>query len=116
MKRSRLNPISKKRRTLNVKRRTFVADILKERPYCEARIRYVCSTASVDVHEILTRARGGSIIDPINALALCRPCHTFITENPAFSQEYGFTVHSFATSADLIAAERARIMYVRGEQ
>jgi hypothetical protein len=46
-------------------------------------------------------------------LALCRDCHTFITVNPGFSQEHGFTVHAWATSADIIAAERAREMYAQ---
>ena len=32
MKRSRLNPVSKKRQTLNVARRIFVKRILEERP------------------------------------------------------------------------------------
>lgn len=114
MKRSRLNPISKKRRALNVDRREFVRRILEERPQCEAQIPYVCSNHATDVHEILTRARGGSIIDEDNVLALCRRCHTFITDHPSFSQEHGFTVHSWATSADIIAADRAREIFRRG--
>ena len=113
MKRSRLNPVSKKRQTLNVARRIFVKRIIEERPQCEAQIPYVCSNHAVDVHEIMTRARGGDILADDNVLALCRRCHTFITENPAFSQEHGFTVHSWATSADLIAAHRAREIYAR---
>jgi hypothetical protein len=113
VKRSRLNPVSKKRQTLNVARRLFVRRILEDRPQCEAQIPRICSHWSTDVHEIMTRARGGSIIDDFNVLALCRRCHTFITENPSFSQEHGFTVHSWATSADLIAAERAREVFRR---
>ena len=35
-----------------------------------------CSAArAVDVHEKLTRARGGSIVDEANVVALCRQCH-----------------------------------------
>jgi hypothetical protein len=111
VKRSRINPVSEKRRRLNVSRRIFVKDILEARPECEAKINGICGHWATDVHEILTRARGGSILDPENVLALCRMCHTYITDNPAFSQEHGFTVHSWATSADLIAAQRAREMY-----
>jgi len=111
MKRSRLSPVSKKRQTLNAARRIFVKRILEERPQCEAQIPYVCSNYSVDVHEIMTRARGGDILNDDNVLALCRPCHFFITNEPAFSQEHGFTVHSWATSADLIAADRAREIF-----
>lgn len=111
MKRSRLNPVSKKRQALNVSRRLFVRKILDDRPYCEAQIPTLCTHFACDVHEIMTRARGGSILDEANVLALCRRCHSFITENPAFSQEHGFTVHSWATSADLIAADRAREVF-----
>ena len=113
MKRSRINPVSKKRQQVNVLRRAFVKEILDERTRCEAQIPDVCSHWATDVHEIMTRARGGSILDPDNVLALCRRCHTFITDNPSFSQENGFTVHSWATTADLIAADRAREVFRR---
>lgn len=113
MKRTPLSKVSKARAALNVKRRAFVKDILAERPECEAHIPRVCSHYACDVHEILTRARGGSILDPDNVLALCRDCHTFITVNPGFSQEHGFTVHAWATSADVIAAARARETYAQ---
>ena len=114
MKRSPLNPVSKKRQKLNVARRIFVKRILEERSNCEAQIPGVCSNWATDVHEIMTRARGGSLLDEFNVLALCRRCHSFITENPAFAQEHGFIVHSWATSADLIAADRAREVYRHG--
>jgi len=116
MKRSRINPVSKKRQKVNVARRIFVKRILEERPECEAMIPYICRHWASDVHEIMTRARGGSILMEDNVLALCRHCHTFVTENPAFSQEHGFTVHSWATSADLIAADRAREVFRRDSQ
>ena len=45
-----------------------------------------------DVHEILTRGRGGSIISEDNVLALCRTCHHFITNEPAWAKENGFVV------------------------
>jgi len=110
MKRSPLKRMSPKRQLENVERRKVVARILEERPICEARTE-VCTRRAVDCHEILTRARGGSILAPENILALCRPCHTYITDNPAFAQENGFTVHAWATLADLVAAERARRIY-----
>jgi len=115
VKRSRINPVSKKRQKLNVTRRLFVRRLLEERPNCEAQIHGVCSNWSTDVHEILTRGRGGDFLLEDNCLALCRRCHTFITENPAFSNEHGFTISwSIATSADLVAAARAREIYGRG--
>lgn len=89
-------------------RRDFVARILAERPECEAGLKigmeiareltgggpFVagirtyrsfagCTVASVDVHEVLARSAGGSILDPKNVLALCRSCHEWIGNNPA---------------------------------
>ena len=112
MKRSRLNPVSKKQMVQNLKRKLFVKDILEEREMCEANLPFICTYYPTDVHEILTRGRGGDILSRENVLALCRMCHTFITDNPGFAQEHGFIISwSVATSADLIAAERARMLY-----
>jgi hypothetical protein len=110
MKRSPLRKVSLKRQNVNRQRQKLVKEILAERPICEAQTP-MCVKWSMDCHEILTRARGGSIIEKANILALCRPCHTFITDNPTFAQENGFTVHSWATLGDMIAAERARRIY-----
>jgi hypothetical protein len=70
--------------------------------HCEARF-LGCSGIAVDTHEILTRGRGGSITDGENTLPLCRPCHKWITEHPAWSDAHGWTLHSWDRDA-----ERAR--------
>lgn len=64
-------------------RRDLVAMMLTERPRCEARV--LCKGArSVDVHERLSRARGGDILDPEQAhmITACRACHDWITREP----------------------------------
>ena len=114
MKRSPINKVSKKRTALNAVRRNFVKGLLELRPLCEAQIPYVCRMVAVDVHEILTRARGGSIIDEDNCLCLCRACHIFVTDNPAFSNEKGFTVPSWSGPAEIEAAKRARLTFLLG--
>lgn len=96
-RRKGVNRMSPKRKALNELRRIFVADILTARPWCQARIEGICTRRSVDVHEVLTRARGGSITDPDNVLALCRACHHHITVNPAWAVEHGFMRHSWET-------------------
>ena len=113
MKRTRISPVSKKRQQLNGLRRGFVKQILQERMACECRLQG-CTWYPTDVHEIKTRARGGSIIDPENVLALCRNCHTFITENPSWALETGFVVHAEALAPDMRAAARARAMFTGG--
>lgn len=46
---------------------------------------------AVDPHELLSRARGGSITDPFNVVPLCRPCHDWVTEHPAEAEEQGWS-------------------------
>lgn len=48
-----------------------------------------------DFHEVLTRARGGSITDPENILMVCRRHHDWITENPAASLSLGLVRNSW---------------------
>jgi len=111
MKRSPLRRVSPKRAKDNVQRRLLVKDMLDRFPVCQARIPTVCSWDSCDLHEILTRGRGGSFLHAENILCLCRPCHTYITENPHWALENGFVVHANASLADMVAAKRARFMF-----
>lgn len=55
----------------------------------------------------MTRARGGSILDPNNILALCRPCHEWIGNHPEEAQECGLIAPSWASNA-LDESARAR--------
>lgn len=48
-----------------------------------------CPDAADDPHEILSRARGGSIVDPDNVVPLCRRHHDLITQNPALGVNVG---------------------------
>lgn len=86
---SRLRPRSRKTARVQADRRAFVARLLRERPRCEAAWDSTCTLRSVDVHEPLSRARGGSILDEANALAVCRRCHGQIHANPAESERRG---------------------------
>lgn len=89
-----LKQVSDKRKKLNRERSKFVKDTLTERPNCQAGLlimsrddRHRCFVTSVDVHEVVTRARGGSIVDPDNVLAICRSCHDWIHDNPRVATE-----------------------------
>lgn len=82
---------SKKREAIYRQRRPLVERLLEERRICER-----CGTnPSTEIHEVVTRARGGSILDPANCRALCRRCHAFITEHPKQAHEEGFMAHSW---------------------
>jgi hypothetical protein len=47
------------------------------------------------VHELKSRARGGSILDEDNLAALCRECHDFVTQHPAQALEEGWARSSW---------------------
>ena len=82
---------SKKREAIYRKRRPLVEQLLAERPICER-----CATnPSTEIHEVVTRARGGSILDPANCRALCRLCHFHITTHPKQAHEEGLMAHSW---------------------
>ena len=78
-----MRAVSKKRAVL-LRERRKVTDAMN--PVC---VR--CGKRADDAHEILSRARGGSITDPANLVALCRPCHTFITDNPRAAHAEGLS-------------------------
>lgn len=52
-----------------------------------------CNRRADDGHEILTRARGGSITDEANVKALARECHQEIQLGPAWAYRAGLIKH-----------------------
>lgn len=85
---------SKKRQAENRERRKVVTAKYGAGPVrCEVPW---CTRLADDAHEPLTRARGGSITDPDNIRAVCRPCHDEITDKqPDWAYEIGFLRHSW---------------------
>ena len=95
-RRTPLRHISPKRAKQQRLRQQMVRDELARRELCEAAavIRQAghqprCHGLAVELHEPLTRARGGSILDPANTVAICRSCHDWIHVNPASATEIG---------------------------
>lgn len=69
-------------------RRDLVAALLSQHPVCQGQV--LCRGArSVDVHERLSRARGGDILDPVQAhmVCLCRACHSWVDDHPREAEE-----------------------------
>lgn len=52
----------------------------------------------LDAHELLSRARGGSITDVTNIVLLCRRDHQWVTENPAVAEAAGWALKTEARS------------------
>lgn len=119
-----LNQRSGKRAAISGERAQFVARLLAQRSRCElppvvaewadthrgsseiAALRLVlsgCTRRSVDVHEILSRGRGGKIVPSQGlgdheVMCLCRSCHDWITTNPRISAALGVAITRPPTS------------------
>lgn len=73
-------------------RRALVARLLSERPRCEYKqIVFECQQRSTEIHEVLSRARGGSILDESNCRALCHEHHRYITDHPLEAERLGLS-------------------------
>lgn len=92
-RRTRIKPVSAKRRAENRHRRRNALDTYGDQPPCAVPW---CTRPADDLHEIKTRARGGSITDMANTAPLCRPHHTEITdEQPDWAYDLGLLAHSW---------------------
>ena len=95
MKRTALRQRSKRMARLYVQRRKLVAEMLED-AMCAARLQG-CTGRATEVHERLSRARGGSILDRDNCVGLCHMCHREITERPAWAAEHGWSLSRRST-------------------
>jgi 5-methylcytosine-specific restriction endonuclease McrA len=82
---------AKMEKIYRTRRRNLVAKLLAERPICQR----CTNERSQDIHELKSRARGGSITDIENLVALCRNCHSWVTENPKKALEQGWLKSSW---------------------
>ena len=96
LRRTPLRARSRKREQEQRTRNEMVRDELARRELCEAGAVIThaghnarCHGVAVELHEPLTRARGGSILDPANTVAICRSCHDWIHVTPASATEIG---------------------------
>ena len=87
MKRSRIKPVSSKRAAENTVRAELRTKMIETRsPKCER-----CKLNDwTDMHERLSRARGGSITDEAGISLLCRACHRFVTDHPKLATQEGW--------------------------
>lgn len=83
---------SPKRRKQNRERRKVAEATFGLQPMCAVPS---CGQRADDVHEPLTRARGGSIVDPANMQPLCRPHHDEIDGEPPWAYDLGLLKHSW---------------------
>jgi hypothetical protein len=98
---------SKKRQRDARKRQQLVRQQLEAHPYCMAWIFGVCTTRATDVHELVNRSQGGSILDASIFVSLCRQCHTFVTEHPRWARFHGLHLRSWENTNECIVKARA---------
>jgi len=104
-------------------RRPLVERLLGEREACEACPAWAGYDGkatfqqrnSQDIHEILNRSQGGSILDEKNLLAVCRPCHSRITQNPKEAELAGLHLPGWTQEWMYGEAHHVRLSWSRGE-
>lgn len=98
-----LRQVSAKREAENRERERAKATVRQRASgVCEARGVFLRNYPDVsgcagqfDFHEVLTRARGGSITEPDNILMVCRRHHDWITDHPVEAAAVGLVRNSW---------------------
>lgn len=61
-----------------------------------------CTRWADALHEPLTRARGGSIVDEANTVPVCNPCNSWLSARPeselGWAYDAGLLIHSWAAA------------------
>jgi 5-methylcytosine-specific restriction endonuclease McrA len=94
---------SKKKEAEYKLRRPLVEKLLDQHPHCQAckvfaehdGVATFIQNRSVDVHEIVRRSQGGSILDESNLMCVCRPCHNRIGNYPQLAFDLGLAKHAY---------------------
>lgn len=103
-RRTPIRKVSAKRQAQNRLRQKVVAELFPDRPPCS---RPDCPRWADDIHEPLTRARGGSIVEPENMRPLCRMCHDEVTFKPESELQWAYEIGLLRHSWDATAGEVA---------
>jgi len=133
-----LNYRSAKTKEVYKSRRKIVRDMLEEYSECQACViiavydrqqeksknwndrpsnRYgvIMARKPVDIHELINRSQGGSILENKNLMAVCRECHMRITENPKEAELLGLHLPSWCDKDEHFKeAARVRNCWQRG--
>lgn len=112
-----------------VERRPLVEALLKDYPHCEACLiwasydfihgkipsMFVRQNKTQDVHELVNRSQGGSILDRKNLFTICRSCHSRVTVHPKEAEIVGLHLESWCnTESGLAEAARVRAAWKDG--
>lgn len=103
MRRTRLNPRSKKRTAENIERARLMEEKFGPREEWCCKLRNDALAIGVlgpcfgpvNGHEILKRSRGGSILDMQNVVLLCNGHNESVESHPTESARMGLAQHSW---------------------
>src|SRR6185312_2068406 len=85
----RLKPRSAKMAKLyRTERVPLVIEWLERYPWCQFPLG--CTERAVDVHEVLARSQGGTIVDPENLRSSCRAHNHWAEDHPAAAEAIGW--------------------------
>jgi len=87
LKRTRINPVSDRRKREGAQYRVQRLAFLKAHPTCQALLGN-CATVSRDVHHMAGRLNG-NYLNETTWLAVCRNCHDFIHGHPRTAKIMG---------------------------
>ena len=96
MKRSRLNPMSAKRRSEIPQRRAVVAAVLERDGHeCRAKasVPDVKCFGDLIAHELIPRGEGGDYLDPLHCLCVCWGHNSWIHDHSKEAYELGLLKH-----------------------
>ncbi len=92
MKRTRLRPVSAKRRKEQARRRANMVAAFGETPACAIAWDDRCRGWADAPHELRKAGQGGSRTDPANCLPACGPCNSAIEDHPNEAHRRGFVI------------------------
>jgi precorrin-3B methylase len=102
MKRTRLNPVSDKRKEVNRQRKEAMLEHFGKRETWVCSVREIIGTpcfGDVNGHEILSRARSGqsdkNLLDMSGIILVCNHHNSWIEDNPKKAYELGLTKHAW---------------------
>lgn len=92
-RRTKLSPVSKKRKAETGARRATVAAVVARDGGCVAAFRGApgACIGPLTAHEVVKRSQGGSHLDPTNCLALCWFHNGWVEDHPRAARELGLT-------------------------
>lgn len=106
MKRTRLEPVSAKRRVQSAERARVRVEVLARDGGCRAAelpqvpCGWIPDRAPLEVHEVIPRGRGGDWLDVDNCVSLCPQSHDWVTEHPREATELGLLASGFGPPED----------------